>query len=89
MDFHFGATSSEGSEHTIGGKKYPMEISLTFYDGEQFTDIQTAAAAGTMGAMASVSYMVEVGNVMIIRRTLRLIFPSGFFRRQRGSEGDR
>lgn len=83
MDFHFGMTSSEGSEHKIGGKQYPMEISLTFYDGEQYASIQEAAAATTVtGALASVSYMVEVGNVMIIRRTLSQIFPSGFYRRQ-------
>ena len=60
MDFHFGSDKTQGSEHTIGGKKYPMEIALIFYDGDKFENIEEAAADSSKDALATVSYMVEV-----------------------------
>ena len=60
MDFHFGSTDSLGSEHKIDGVQSPGEIYLVFYDGDQFSTFQDAAASTVADALASVSYMVKV-----------------------------
>lgn len=61
MDFHFGSTDTQGSEHTIDGTKYPMEIQLVFYDG-QFSDIHVAGASANVDALATISYFVELDS---------------------------
>lgn len=40
--FHVGADSSQGSEHQIDGKKYPMEMHLVHYDVNNSSDITAA-----------------------------------------------
>lgn len=61
MDFHFGSTDTQGSEHTMDGTQYPMEIQLVFYDG-QFSDIHVAGASANVDALATISYFVEVDS---------------------------
>ena len=60
MDFHFGSDDTKGSEHTMDGVQGPGEIYLVFYDGDTFTNFETAAASSNADALATVSYMVSV-----------------------------
>ncbi|KFB38202.1 hypothetical protein ZHAS_00005515 [Anopheles sinensis] len=33
LHFHWGPTNDEGSEHTLDGKQFPLEVHLVFYNG--------------------------------------------------------
>uniref|UniRef100_A0AAG5CY20 Carbonic anhydrase n=1 Tax=Anopheles atroparvus TaxID=41427 RepID=A0AAG5CY20_ANOAO len=33
LHFHWGPTNTEGSEHTLDGKQFPLEVHLVFYNG--------------------------------------------------------
>ena len=51
-----------------------MEISLVFYNGK-YSDIEEAAADTTVkDALATVSYLVEVRNLMLMRICLSPVF---------------
>uniref|UniRef100_A0A673GJ20 protein-tyrosine-phosphatase n=1 Tax=Sinocyclocheilus rhinocerous TaxID=307959 RepID=A0A673GJ20_9TELE len=43
VEFHWGSTSgSAGSEHSINGKKFPVEMQIYFYNSDDFDSLSTA-----------------------------------------------
>merc|ERR1712117_575281 len=42
LEFKFGTDDAKGSEHTLDGKQYPMEIQLVFWDQSTHKDAATA-----------------------------------------------
>ncbi len=43
---HWGTSDSDGSEHTISGESYPMEVHLVHFNTKYAWDIGTAIAKG-------------------------------------------
>jgi len=59
LEFKFGLTTTTGSEHTLDGKQYPMEIQLVFYDQSAHIDASAAGASSNADAVVALSYFVE------------------------------
>uniref|UniRef100_A0A182LT46 Carbonic anhydrase n=1 Tax=Anopheles culicifacies TaxID=139723 RepID=A0A182LT46_9DIPT len=57
MHFHWGPNNTQGSEHTIDGRRFPLEVHLVFYNGlyGSFDD-----AKAEVDGLAVVGFMYEV-----------------------------
>lgn len=61
IDFHFGSVSTQGSEHTIDGTKYAMEMEMIFYDGS-FASNADAIASSDADALVAISHFFTVDS---------------------------
>jgi len=61
IDFHFGSTSTQGSEHTMDGSQSPMEMEMVFFDSA-FSDHIAALASTNPDALATISQLFSVGT---------------------------
>ena len=59
VDFHFGSVNTQGSEHTMDGSMYAMEMEMVFYDGT-FADNAAAAASTNADALVTISHLFSV-----------------------------
>jgi len=61
--FHWGETNSEGSEHTVNGKAYPLEIHFVHYKSS-YTSVGDALAnvANDTSALAVLGVFVQVSS---------------------------
>lgn len=57
---HWGSTSEQGSEHTVNGKKYPMEIHFVHYNSKYGN--LTNAIDKTPDGLAVLGFFFEVDN---------------------------
>jgi len=60
--FHWGSDSSRGSEHTLGGKQYPLEMHIVMYNEEKYGTLKDAVMSGQPGALAVIGVFFEVSN---------------------------
>lgn len=79
--FHWGSDSTMGSEHTIDGVRYPMELHLVHYKGSYGT---LAEAVKRRDGLAVLGVMLEVSNndnpaLAPLATALRNITQSGMF----------
>jgi len=42
LHFHWGSTNEQGSEHTVDGKAFPIEMHVVSYDSERYAEIGEA-----------------------------------------------
>ena len=56
--FHWGNKSSVGSEHTVGGKRFPLELHLVHYNSKYLT-IKEALKYGDGLAVLSVLFEIS------------------------------
>merc|ERR1712117_647701 len=59
LEFKFGTDDAKGSEHTLDGKQYPMEIQMVFYDQTTHKDAATAGGHANADSVCVLSYFVE------------------------------
>ena len=59
IDFHFGSDSSQGSEHSLDGKFYPMEMQLIFYDGS-LKSMSEVSLTEADDSLVAISFFFEV-----------------------------
>ncbi|CAL8323771.1 unnamed protein product [Lota lota] len=59
ISFHWGRcnASSDGSEHSLNGMKYPLEMQIHCYDSEQFESLEHAVREG--GGVAALAVLYE------------------------------
>ena len=62
IDFHFGSVSTQGSEHTVDGMKYPLEMEMIFYEGS-FASNADAMASTDPDALVAVSHFFTVSKI--------------------------
>ncbi|CAH1780553.1 unnamed protein product [Owenia fusiformis] len=44
LHFHWGSTNNQGSEHTVNGRKYPIELHIVHYNTDRFREFGDAVA---------------------------------------------
>jgi carbonic anhydrase len=80
LHFHWGNDSKGGSEHTIDGHKYPLEMHMVSYDTERFTSL--GDAVGGYNSLAVLGTLFEVDDEdneqfdTIINHLSEVIHPS-------------
>merc|ERR1712173_391376 len=59
LEFKFGTDDAKGSEHTLDGKQYPMEIQLVFWDQGTHATASDAGGHSNTDSVVVLSYFVE------------------------------
>ncbi|CAG0900485.1 unnamed protein product [Darwinula stevensoni] len=59
LHFHWGSSLDRGSEHTIEGTKFPMEMHMVHYNAK-FKNVTEATASGEQTAFAVLGFFFEV-----------------------------
>jgi len=59
LEFKFGTDDAKGSEHTLDGKQYPMEIQLVFWDQSTHANADAAGGHANADSVCVLSYFVE------------------------------
>uniref|UniRef100_A0A8C2QAQ2 protein-tyrosine-phosphatase n=1 Tax=Cyprinus carpio TaxID=7962 RepID=A0A8C2QAQ2_CYPCA len=61
VEFHWGSTNgSAGSEHSINGKKFPVEMQIYFYNSDDFDSLSTAIKERRIIAAMAVFFQVKI-----------------------------
>jgi len=91
IDFHFGSTSTQGSEHTMDGSQSPMEMEMVFFDSA-FSDHTAALASTNPDALATISQLFSVGTTTndgltpILNEITNIEFGTALRRRKRQTD---
>ena len=64
--WHWGPNNSVGSEHTVDGRKYPLEVHMVHYN-EKYPDLETASLYPDGVAVNAFLYQVSWINQRYIR----------------------
>ncbi|XP_038068664.1 carbonic anhydrase-related protein-like isoform X1 [Patiria miniata] len=66
--FHWGKEDDRGSEHTVNGKAYPMELHLIHWNSQLYETVEEAM--GRDDGIAIVALFIQVGREHVGLRTL-------------------
>lgn len=60
LEFKFGQTATTGSEHTMDGTQYPMELQFVYFDQTTHATADIAGTHANADSVVVVSYFVEI-----------------------------
>ena len=63
LHWHWGSLSTQGSEHTLDGRKYPAELHVSLFN-KKYDGVTTAL--GNSDGLASLAFLFEVGMTQLI-----------------------
>ena len=71
LHFHWGSDDTQGSEHTVDGKRFPMEMHLV----HQSSDLESATNPDVEDGLA-VAVVLWEGRIFLVKRYSYIYFVS-------------
>ena len=71
LHFHWGSESNEGSEHTVEGQAYPLELHLVHFNSEYGSSIGKGTFIFYKEFILFLIFLTKEYNVLVVSNSIR------------------